>query len=334
MKPPTAPGIREPPKWTAVPAPRGAAYEPAFLHPVHRFGSQTIDFRRQAALMAIINRTPDSFYDAGQTFSLDAAIDASMAALAEGADWIDIGGQPFAPGVPLTTSEEADRVIPVIAEVRRRSGTIISADTSNPEVAQLSIAAGANAINDTSGLGNRDMAAVIAATGTHLIIIHSLAPPRTAWPEPAYHDVVGEVRDFLCRRIDEALRLGVTEEQIIIDPGHDLNKNTLHSLELTRCLERITALGFPVLAAVSNKDFIGETLGKATGDRVEGSLAAAVICLLKGARILRMHNIPAAASALHLTEAVLGWRKPLSLHHNMKKPTTGTQMTGTQRRLP
>ncbi|WP_307427832.1 dihydropteroate synthase [Pseudarthrobacter defluvii] len=269
--------------------------------------------------MAIINRTPDSFYDAGRTFDLDAAVDASLAAVADGADWLDIGGQPFAPGTPLTTEEEADRIIPLIQEVRRQSGTIISADTFNPEVAELSIKAGANAINDTSGLSDQEMAAVIAATDAHFIITHSLAPPRTPWPEPTYQDVVGEVRDFLSRKIDEAIGLGVPEKQIIIDPGHDLNKNTLHSLELTRRLEQIASLGFPVLASVSNKDFIGETLGKARDERVEGSLAAAVICLMKGARILRMHNIAPAASALHLTEAVLGWRKPLSLHHNMKR---------------
>jgi dihydropteroate synthase len=334
MKPPTAPGIWEPPEWTAVPAPRGVAYDPPLLHPVHRFGSRIIDFRRQAALMAIINRTPDSFYDAGRTVGLEAAIDASMAALAEGADWIDIGGQPFASGACLSTREEADRVIPVITEVRQRSDTIISTDTFNPEVAELSIKAGANAINDTSGLRNPDMAAAVAESGAHLVIAHSLAPPRSASPRPRYDDVVGVVRDFLCRKIDEALRLGVTDEQIIIDPGHDLNKNTLHSLELTRCLGRIAALGFPVLAAVSNKDFIGETLGKAKGERVEGSLAAAIICLLNGARILRMHNIRAAAAALHLTEAVLGWRNPVSLQHNMGHHEMGESVPQRSRALP
>lgn len=317
------PETRELPGAAAAASPGATTYHPPLLHPVHRFGSRIIDFRRQAALMAIINRTPDSFYDTGRTFGLEAAIDASMAALAEGADWIDIGGQPFAPGACLSTREETDRVIPVITEVRQRSNTIISSDTSNPEVAQLSIKAGANAINDTSGLRNPDVAAAVAESGAHLVIVHSLAPPRSAWPYPSYHDVVGVVRDFLCRKIDEAIRLGVTEEQIIIDPGHDLNKNTLHSLELTRCLGRIAALGFPVLAAVSNKDFIGETLGKAKDERVEGSLAAAVICLLNGARILRMHNIRAAAAALHLTEAVLGWRNPVSLQHNMRHRNMG-----------
>ncbi|WP_416416163.1 dihydropteroate synthase [Paenarthrobacter aromaticivorans] len=315
------PQTGEPPGWTAAASSGTSTYEPELLHPVQRFGSGIIDFRRRAVLMAIINCTPDSFYDTGRTFGLEAAVDASMAALAEGADWIDIGGQPFAAGACLSTREEADRVIPLIREVRHRSNTIISTDTSNPEVARLSIQAGANAINDTSGLKNPDMAAAVAESGTHLVITHSLVLPRSPWPD--HQDVVGVVRDFLCRRIDVAIRLGVTEEQIIIDPGHDLNKNTLHSLELTRGLEGIAALGFPVLAAVSNKDFIGETLGKPKDERVEGSLAAAVICLLKGARILRMHNVAAAVDALHLTEAVLGWRKPLALQHNMGHPHNG-----------
>lgn len=322
----TAPAARDSPEqMRGVEACPDITYMPAFRHPMHRFGARTIDFRRQTALMAIINRTPDSFYDQGRTFNLDAAVDASLAAVDAGADWIDIGGQPFAPGTALTAKEEADRVIPVIEELRRQSDTIISADTFNPEVAELSIKAGANAINDTSGLRNPDMAAVIAGTDTHLIITHSLAPPRSHWPVPAYQDVTGQVRDFLQRKVDQAIRLGVSERHIIIDPGHDLNKNTLHSLELTRGLERITSLGLPVLASVSNKDFIGETLGKERDDRVEGSLAAAVICVLKGARILRMHNVAPAASALRLTEAVLGWRKPLVLRHNMEGPVPGRE---------
>ncbi len=296
---------------------RTAAFEPVFRHPVQRFGAKVVDFRTQSLLMAIINRTPDSFYDAGRTFGLDAAVEASLAAVADGADWVDIGGQPFAPGTCLTTEEEADRVIPVIEAVRARGDVIISADTFNPEVAELSIKAGATVINDTTGLRNPDMAAVVAGSGAHLVITHSLAAPRTVWPRPQYQDVVGEVRDFLSRRIDLALDLGVTEEQIIIDPGHDLNKNTLHSLHLTRSLSSIAALGFPVLAAVSNKDFIGESLDKPKQERVEGSLAAALICFLNGARILRMHNVPAAAAALRMTEAVLGWREPVYLRHNM-----------------
>lgn len=292
-------------------------YELPLLHPVHRIGTRTLDFRRRVALMAIINRTPDSFYDAGRTFALDAAVAAAVQAVHDGADWVDIGGVPFAPGPALDAAEEAARVVPVIEAVRAGSDVIISADTFLPAVAEAAIEAGATVINDTTGLSNPDLARVAAETGVHLVITHSLAAPRTAYPRPQYGDVVAEVTEFLRRRSGYAQELGVPPEKIIIDPGHDLNKNTLHSLELTRRLAEIAALGYPVLAAVSNKDFIGETLDAPKPARVEGSLAAGVASIMNGARILRMHNVPAASSAIRMTEAILGWRAPAYLRHNM-----------------
>ncbi|POH74653.1 dihydropteroate synthase [Arthrobacter glacialis] len=292
-------------------------YTPPLLHPVHHFGTRRLDFSRQVALMAIINRTPDSFYDGGATFALDAAVAASLAAVAQGADWVDIGGVPFAPGPPLSVEEESDRVVPVIAAVAAASDVIISVDTFLPEVAARSIAAGATVINDTTGLANPEIASVVAESGAHLVITHSLAKPRTTYPRPHYDDVVAEVAAFLAQKVELAISLGVPAEKIIIDPGHDLNKNTLHTLEITKRFNEIAALGFPALAAVSNKDFIGETLDQSKTERLEGSLATGVICILGGARILRMHNVAAANSAIRMTEAVLGWREPAYLVHNM-----------------
>lgn len=292
-------------------------FTPPLRHAVHQLGSRTLDFSQQVALMAIVNRTPDSFYDAGATFGLDAAVAASLQAVEEGADWVDIGGVPFAPGPALSAVEEAERVVPVIAAVAAASDAIISVDTFLPEVAQLSIAAGAHVINDTTGLANPEVAEVVAASGAHLVITHSLAKPRTVYPRPQYVDVVTDVAHFLASKVELAMSLGVAEDKIFIDPGHDLNKNTLHSLEITRRFNEIAALGFPTLAAVSNKDFIGETLDQQKADRLEGSLATAVISILGGARILRMHNVASAASAIHMTEAVLGWRQPVYLKHNM-----------------
>jgi dihydropteroate synthase len=292
-------------------------YLPPLDHPVHAFGDRKIDFASQVALMAIINRTPDSFYDGGRTFALESAVDACLQAVNDGADWVDIGGVPFAPGPALSAAEEAERIVPVIEAVRARSNVIISADTFLPEVAEASIRAGANVINDTTGLQNKDLAAVVAAGGAHLIITHSLAAPRTVYPRPQYNDVVGEIADFLRRKVDLAVDLGIAPEKIVIDPGHDLNKNTLHSLEITRRFQEIAALGFPALAAVSNKDFIGETLDQAKNDRLSGSLAAAVMCIMNGARIVRMHNVAEASSAVRFTEAALGWREPAYLKHNM-----------------
>jgi dihydropteroate synthase len=291
-------------------------YLPALNHPERTFGKHRFDFSRQIAVMAIVNRTPDSFYDHGSTFELKQAVAAAHAAIAEGADWVDIGGVPFAPGQPVSVEQEIDRVVPVIAALHEHGESVISVDTFRAEVARNSIEAGAHVINDTSGLADEAMANVVAASDASLVITHSLPGPRTAHPQPRYTDVVTEVANFLRERVGQALSCGVPIERIIIDPGIDLNKNTRHSLELIRRLGEISEIGPPVLVAVSNKDFVGETLNKALGERLEGSLAAAVACMLQGARIVRMHNVAAAVAAVRLIEAVLGFRQPAFVRHN------------------
>ena len=289
---------------------------PDLIHPVRRIGHRDFDFSREVAVMAIINRTPDSFYDRGATFALDAAVASAKQAIADGADWLDIGGAKFAPGPAIPIEEEIDRVVPVI-EALQGSGAIISVDTFHPAVALAGIKAGAHIINDTTGVHDPAIADVVADSEATLVITHSLAAPRQPYPAPQYTDVVAEVAAFLRQRVELAVSRGVPLERIIIDPGHDLNKNTLHTLELTRRLSEITAIGLPTLAAVSNKDFIGESLDKEREHRVEGSLAAAVFCILQGARIVRMHNVTAAVDAVRMTEAILGFREPAYLRHNM-----------------
>jgi dihydropteroate synthase len=290
---------------------------PPLTSPVRRIGAHTFDFSRRVAVMAVVNRTPDSFYDQGATFALEKAVEASLRAVAAGADWIDIGGVPFAPGPALPPDEEAERVVPVIRALRERSDVVISADTFRPEVARAAIAAGADVINDTTGIHDPAIAEAVAGSEATLVITHSLAAPRTVYPRPHYDDVVADVVAFLRERVQLAQSLGVPEERIVIDPGHDLNKNTLHTLELTRRLGEIAAIGLPTLAAVSNKDFIGETLDAGRGDRVEGSLAAAVFSIVQGARIVRMHNVRESVAAVRMTEALLGLREPAYLKHNM-----------------
>ena len=285
----------------------------ARIHPQRILAGRRFDFSRQVAVMAIVNRTPDSFYDKGKTFGLDQAIAAAHAAIADGADCVDIGGVPFARGTQITAADEIDRVIPVI-EALREAGTVISVDTFRPEVARRSIAAGAHVINDTSGLRDAAMAKIVAGSDASLIITHSLAPPRGN--RPSYADVVIEVADFLRDRVAFAIGCGVPAERIIIDPGFDLDKNTLHSLTLIRRLDEIAAIGLPLLAAVSNKDFIGETLGDPSR-RLEGSLAAATACILQGARIVRVHEVAATVAAVRLTEAILGFRQPAFIRHNV-----------------
>ena len=278
-------------------------------------GNRNFDFARQVAVMAIVNRTPDSFHDKGSTFALDHAVVAVERAAEAGADWIDIGGVPFAPGPEVSAAEELDRVLPVV--VKARDLAVVSVDTFRPSVAAEVIKAGAGVINDTSGLRDPAMADAVAGTDAQLVITHSQAPPRTRWPSPRYDDVTAEVAGFLRDRVKVALDRGVRPDQIIIDPGHDLNKNTLHSLELTRRLDEIAAVGYPLLAAVSNKDFIGETLDAAQPDRLSGTLAAVVFCILHGARIVRVHDVAATVGAVRMTEAMLGWRPPAYTRHNI-----------------
>lgn len=290
---------------------------PELIGPKRTIGKRTFDFSRQVAVMAIINRTPDSFHDRGRTFALDKAIAAIEKALAHGADWLDVGGVPFAPGPEVSEREEIDRVLPVVQAAREVTDAVISVETFHPSVARAAIGAGADVINNVTGLHNPELADVVAETGAGLIITHSLAAPRTPYPRPTYDDVAGEIAAFLRERIDVALSRGVPPERLVIDPGHDLNKNTYHSLELTRRLPEIAELGFPVLAAVSNKDFIGETLGRPQHERVEGTIATVAVCIMLGARIVRVHDVREVVPAVRMVESILGWRPPATARHNL-----------------
>lgn len=282
-----------------------------------QFGRRTFDFDRQVALMAVVNRTPDSFFDRGATFALDAAVAKALRAAELGADWVDIGGVPFGRGPQVSTAEEIERVVPVIAAVAASSDVVICVDTYRADVAREAIAAGATVVNDTSGLGDPGMAGVVAGGGAHLVITHSVGPPRVEKPAARYDDVVGQVRDFLVARVARAEAAGIPRDRLILDPGYDLDKNTLHSLELLRRQGELLDLGLPILAAISHKDFIGETLDRPQGQRLAGTLAAMTACVLAGARIVRMHDVEESLDALRMIEAILGWRAPARLEHNM-----------------
>ncbi|WP_110589401.1 dihydropteroate synthase [Microbacterium suaedae] len=266
--------------------------------------------------MAVVNRTPDSFFDEGATFALDRAVAAAGRAAELGADWVDVGGVPFGRGPSVSVPEEIERVVPVVERIAETSDVVISVDTNRASVAAAAIAAGASVVNDTSGLGDPEMARVIADSDAHVVITHSVGPPRVEKPAARFDDVVREVRDFLLARTERAIDAGVPENRIIVDPGHDLDKNTAHSLELTRRLAEIAEIGPPLLVAVSNKDFIGETLDRAKEMRLAGSLAAMVSSIERGARIVRMHDVAAAVDAARMTEAILGWREPARMEHN------------------
>lgn len=285
-------------------------------------GGREFDFANRTAIMAVVNRTPDSFYDNGATYALDAAVRACEEAFEQGADWVDVGGVPFSPDTPpVSVAEEIDRVVPVIEAITSQTGLVVSVDTYRAEVARAAIEAGAGVINDVTGLRYNeevgDMAGVVADSDAAIVIAHSKGEPHRHLRRPEYDDVVVDIIDFLTERATFAKRSGIPDERIIIDPGHDLNKNTHHSLEITRRLAEITALPWPTLAALSNKDFIGETLGRHQGERLYGSLASAVMCVERGARILRVHNVAQTRDVVRMVESVLGLRRPENLVHNM-----------------
>jgi len=274
------------------------------------YGRRTFDFGRRVAVMAIVNRTPDSFYDRGATFGFEAAVAAGERALAEGADWLDVGGVKAGPGTDVTEAEELDRVVPLVEALRDRTDAVISVDTFRPGVARRALAAGADVVNDPSGLRDPEVADAAAESGAGLVLMHTGGPPRTRPHRPAYADVVGEVRAFLGDRAALARRRGVAAERLIVDPGHDFHKNTFHSLELTRRLAELTDLGYPVLVAFSNKDFVGETLDLPLDQRLEGSLAAAAFAVTAGASIIRVHEVAPTVRVVRMTEAILGRRPP------------------------
>ena len=274
------------------------------------YGRRTFDFSRRTAVMAILNRTPDSFYDRGATYGFAAAVEAGERALAEGADWLDVGGVKGGPGPPVTEAEELDRVVALLEALRGRTDAVLSVDTYRPGVARRALAAGADVVNDPSGLRDPAMAEVAAEAGAGLVVMHTGGPPRTRPHRPAYADVVAEVRAFLADRAALAVGRGLEPDRLIVDPGHDFHKNTFHSLELTRRLGELTGLGHPVLVALSNKDFVGETLDLPVGERLVGTLAATAVCALAGARIYRVHEVVETRQVVDMVSSIAGRRPP------------------------
>jgi len=252
------------------------------------------------AIMAVVNRTPDSFFDQGATYEFDAALSSAGRAVAAGADIVDIGGVKAGPGDDVDTAEEIRRVAGLVAAVRERHpDVVISVDTWRSQVGEAAAAAGADLLNDVWGGADPALAAVAAAHGIGLVCSHAggLAP-RTGPHRPAYADVVREVISHVTAEAERAVAAGVRPEALLIDPAHDFGKNTWHSLELTRRLDELCGTGWPVLVAVSNKDFVGEALGLPAAERGEGTMAALAICAWLGARVLRVHDVPAARRAL------------------------------------
>ncbi|TDC56063.1 dihydropteroate synthase [Actinomadura sp. KC345] len=259
------------------------------------------------AIMAVVNRTPDSFYDRGATYGFDAALDAVGRAVAAGADIVDIGGVKAGPGEDVGVGEELRRVLDLVAAVRERHpGVVISVDTWRAEVGEAVARAGAGLLNDTWGGPDPRLAEVAAAHGIGLVCSHAGAlDPRTRPHRTGYDDVVADVVGHVTDEAERAAALGVRRDAILIDPAHDFGKNTRHSLEITRRLGELTATGWPVLVAVSNKDFIGETLGRPVDGRGVGTMAVLGVSALLGARVFRVHDVASTRKALDAVTAVV-----------------------------
>jgi dihydropteroate synthase len=276
-----------------------------------RLGSRTFA-ADEHVVMAIVNRTPDSFYDRGATFASQAAIAAAERALDAGAAIVDIGGVKAGHGDPVSIPEEIDRVIEVVAAVRAsRPLAVISVDTWRAEVAQEAVAAGADLINDPWEGHDDRLKAIAARTGCGLVCAHAgHLPPRTDPHNPRYADVLADVLSTVTRLATDAVEAGVRPDGILIDPGHDLGKTTRQSLELTRRLDELVATGWPVLVAVSNKDFIGETLDQPVEQRLSGTLAVSAVAAWLGARVFRAHNVREVRQSLDMVASIRGDRPP------------------------
>jgi dihydropteroate synthase len=266
----------------------------------------------QLLLMAIVNRTPDSFFRPGETWDEQTAMERARQAIAEGADIIDIGGVPAAPGQQVDTREEIRRTAGFIAAVRAAfADVVISIDTWRHEVAREACAAGADLINDSWGGWDDKLAAVAAEAAAALVCSHAGGQqPRTRPHRVSYDDVVADVLAHTQWLADRAVAAGVDPARIVIDPAHDFGKNTWHSLEVTRRLSELVATGWPVLVSVSNKDFVGETLDVPLPDRLAGTLATTAVSAWQGARIFRAHDVAQTRQVLDMVAAIRGDAPP------------------------
>jgi len=277
-----------------------------------RFAQRTVATDR-ALVMGIVNRTKDSFYDRGATFAEQAALAAVDKLVAEGADIVDIGGvRAGAHGERVGADEELRRVIPVVEQVRERHpDLVISVDTWRHEVGRAACAAGADLINDTWAGADPRLAEVAAAYGAGMVCSHTGgAAPRTDPHRVRYLDVVAEVTAELVARAEHVVSLGVPAQGVLIDPTHDFGKNTWHGLALLRRLDELVATGWPVLMALSNKDFVGETLDADVADRVDGTLAATSVAAMAGARVFRAHEVGRTRKVVEMVASIQGTRQP------------------------
>ena len=263
-------------------------------------------------MMAIVNRTPDSFYDQGATWAEDRALARVALVVEQGAEIVDIGGIKAAPGVEISAAEEMGRVVDFVARVRAAyPDLVISVDTWRASVAAAVCEAGADVINDAWGGADPELVDAAAAGGAAVICTHTGGvTPRTRPYRIEYDDVVAAAIADTVAYAERAIAAGVSKESVVIDPAHDFGKNTFHSLEVTRRLGEMVETGYPVLVSLSNKDFVGETLDLPVGERLIGTLAATAVCALAGARIYRVHEVVETRQVVDMVSSIAGRRPP------------------------
>jgi len=259
---------------------------------------------KRPLIMGILNVTPDSFSDGGQHYESQSALVAARQMIADGADIIDIGGESTRPGAAeVSINEELQRVIPII-EALSDTAVTVSIDTSKPAVMRAAVAAGAGMINDVRALQEPGALDAALACDVPVCLMHMQGQPRTMQDAPQYHDVVGEVTDFLRQRADICCAAGLDPALLVLDPGFGFGKSTEHNLCLLKELRTLVALNYPVLIGLSRKSLFGTILGTAVDDRVYASVAAALMAVERGATIVRVHDVRETAHALGIYNAV------------------------------
>jgi dihydropteroate synthase len=281
-----------------------------------RLGGRLYDLTTRTLVMGILNRTPDSFYDQGATFALDALLRRADRAVAEGADILDVGGVKAGPGPEVDEAEELDRVVPAVEAVAARFDVPVSVDTWRAVVLEAACAAGAVCGNDISGFADPDYLPTAARGGAAVVATHIRLRPRVRDPEPVYDDLVGEVCAFLAERARQAVTAGIAEESVMLDAGLDLGKTAAQSAVLLRESPRLAALGHPLLLSASNKTFLGVYLDQPIDGRRWSSHAATAYGVARGARIVRVHDVAGTVRIVRTVQALL---------------ETGTSSTGTPR---
>ena len=271
-----------------------------------RARGQPIPLNSGVLLMGVLNVTPDSFSDGGRYDEPEAAVEHALAMIEQGADLIDIGAESSRPGSdPVEEEEEIRRLLPVITAVCRQVSIPVSVDTTKAGVAQRALDAGAAIVNDISALRfDPLMGQVVAKAGAGLVLMHMQGTPKSMQCDPQYRDVVAEVRQFFIERMKTAEDVGIDPEQILLDPGFGFGKNVTHNLTLLMQLDQLSALGRPMVVGVSRKAFIGQVLDRQVGERLMGTAAAVAVAVLRGARIVRVHDVKPMRDVVRMVEAI------------------------------